>query len=53
MNFISMFISVNTPIGIATQIDTDIDMNFISILQIDMNVNIHISKYSYRDQYSS
>ena len=37
MTFISMSILVNSSLGIANQIDMDIDMNFISISQIDMN----------------
>ena len=53
MKVISISISVNTPIGIATQIDMDIDMNFISIRKIDMNFfsmssALHRSRSSYQ-----
>ena len=56
MNFISMFMPVNTPKGITTQIVMDIDMNFISMFisvntptgsttQIDMDINMNVISF--------
>ena len=42
MNFISMFMPVNTPKEITTQIVMDIDMNFISMF-ISVNTPIGIA----------